>query len=148
KFQIFIVEDHPLVRQALVNLIKGQLDLSCCGECDSAFQAAFLIAEKRPDLVVADLRLKDGDVFELLGELKTMQAPVPVLVLSHADESIYAEKALAAGARGYLMKHEAPQQLLEAIHSVLQGKPYLSLSMWSHFERVAPGWIRGRPSSH
>jgi DNA-binding NarL/FixJ family response regulator len=98
-----------------------------------------LIAEQQPDLILADLRLKHGEAFDLLVTLRELRIGTPVLILSQADESIYAAKALAAGARGYLMKQEAPQELFDAIHQVLQGSFYLSRNLRAQFRQDFSG---------
>jgi DNA-binding NarL/FixJ family response regulator len=139
RFRIFVVEDNLFVRESLVRLLGSQPDLSCCGESDSALTAPFLIAEQQPDLILADLRLKHGEAFDLLVTLRELRIGTPVLILSQADESIYAAKALAAGARGYLMKQEAPQELFDAIHQVLQGSFYLSRNLRAQFRQDFSG---------
>jgi DNA-binding NarL/FixJ family response regulator len=136
KFRIFILEDHVFIRESIIHLINRQGDLICCGNSDSVVSASFMIAEQQPDLILADVRLRDGEVFELLATLPEMGRPVPVLILSQFEEAIYASKALAAGARGYLMKQEAPQKLLLAIRHVLEGRVYVSAAMEGQIRKV------------
>jgi DNA-binding NarL/FixJ family response regulator len=127
--KILIVEDHPLVREGILALIRQQPDLICCGEADSFFTTLTYVAVKRPDLVLLDLRLQDGDAFALINVLRLKYPRTAILVLSQSDEKIYAEKAIRSGARGYLMKQNAPLELANAIRAVLAGKVYLSQEM-------------------
>jgi DNA-binding NarL/FixJ family response regulator len=126
KKRIFIVDDHPLVREWLGNLIRQQPDLAVCGECESAPVALSSMAAAQPDLVIADINLKDSSGVELIKDLKKLRPDVPVLVLSMHDESLYAERAFRAGARGYVNKRETAQKMTEAIHRILEGKLYVS----------------------
>src|SRR5580658_1157229 len=104
KKRIFLVDDHPLVREWLTNLINQQPDLVVCGETDSAPKALEAIALARPDVAIVDLSLKDSSGFDLIKSLKQAETGAAVLVLSMHDEAHYAERALRAGARGYVMK--------------------------------------------
>jgi DNA-binding NarL/FixJ family response regulator len=124
--RIFIVDDHPLVREWLTNLIHQQADLAVCGEAESAPFALSSIAATRPDLVIADLNLKHSSGVELLKDLKKQHPEVPVLVLSMHDESLYADRVFRAGARGFVNKRETAQKVVEAIRRVLGGKLYVS----------------------
>jgi DNA-binding NarL/FixJ family response regulator len=124
--KILIVEDHPLVRDGILALLRHQPDLHCCGEADSIFTALTFVALQQPDLVLLDLRLQDGDAFELIRVLTLKYARLRLLVLSQSEETIYAEKAIAAGARGFLMKQNAPLELTKAIRTVLAGNVYRS----------------------
>src|SRR5580658_9313792 len=126
KKRIFIVDDHPLVREWLANLIRQQPDLAICGETESAPAALSTIAAAQPHLVIADINLKDSSGIELIKDLKKVCPDVPVLVLSMHDESLYAERAFRAGARGYVNKRETAQKTIEAIRRVLGGKLYVS----------------------
>jgi|YNPNPStandDraft_1061719.scaffolds.fasta_scaffold99527_1 DNA-binding NarL/FixJ family response regulator len=124
--KIFIVDDHPLVRQGLEMLINQQPGLRVVGEAADAQQAMAGIAQSKPDLAIVDLSLKGIDGLELTKSLKKQYPKLAVLILSMYDEAVYAERALKAGARGYIMKSEANQELLNAIQRVIQGKVYLS----------------------
>jgi len=124
--KIFIVDDHPLVRQGLEMLINQQPGLRVVGEAADAQQAMAGIAQSKPDLAIIDLSLKGIDGLELTKSLKKQYPKLAVLILSMYDEAVYAERALKAGARGYIMKSEANQELLNAIQRVIQGKVYLS----------------------
>jgi DNA-binding NarL/FixJ family response regulator len=129
KRRIFLVDDHPIVRKGLAQLIDGESDLAVVGQGEEAYQALRDLKQSKPDLVMVDVTLKDSDGIELLKEIKAQFPELPVLVLSMHDESLYAERALRAGAGGYVMKQEAPQTLLAAIRSVLSGQVYVSPKM-------------------
>src|ERR1700757_607597 len=105
--RVFIVDDHPIVRQGLAQMINQEADLTVCGEAEDAQNALNAVAELHPDLVLVDLSLKGGSGLELIKALRSRQNALPVLVVSMHDESLYVERALRAGARGYIMKHEA-----------------------------------------
>jgi DNA-binding NarL/FixJ family response regulator len=126
---VFLVDDHPLVREWLTNLINQQTDLVVCGEAESAAKAKLDIATAQPDLAVVDISLKDSAGVEFIKDLKRAWPGLTVLVLSMHDEALYAERALRAGAKGYIMKREATKKVIEAIRCVLQGKFYLSEGM-------------------
>jgi len=135
KTRVLVVEDNSFVRAGIVKLINRQSDLTCCGEADSIASALLMIAEKKPNLVLLDLRLKDGDSFELIDQLKQQSPRVPILVLSQGEEALYAERVLRAGADGYIMKQEAAAELLTAIRTVLHGKIYISRTMADRLPR-------------
>src|SRR4051794_38149235 len=122
KRKVFLVDDHPLVREWLTNLINQQPDLFVCGESESAPTALRAISEVKPDIAIVDLTLKDSSGLELIKDLKICHPKVAVLVLSMHDESLYAERALRAGATGYIMKRETTKKVVEAIRLVLEGK--------------------------
>jgi DNA-binding NarL/FixJ family response regulator len=120
------VDDHPIVREGLARRIERQGDLTVCGEAESAADALMAVNDLAPDLVVVDLTLKDKSGLELIKDLRVRHPQVPVLVLSMHDETHYAERALRAGAGGYIMKQEAAENVLVAIRRVLDGQVYLS----------------------
>jgi len=122
RHQIFLVDDHPLVREWLTNLINQQPDLAVCGEAEDAAHALQAIAKLRPDVAIVDLSLKSASGLELIKDLKLRQPQVIVLVLSMHDESLYAERALRAGARGYIMKRETAKKVIGAIRQVIAGE--------------------------
>jgi DNA-binding NarL/FixJ family response regulator len=126
KTKIFLVDDHPLVREWLTNLIHQQPDLVVCGEAETAARALDDIAKKKPDVAIVDISLKGGSGIELIKNIRTLRPPIVVIVLSMHDESLYAERALRAGARGYIMKRETARKVVVAIRQVLEGKLYLS----------------------
>src|SRR6478736_6730174 len=115
KRRVFLVDDHPLVREWLTNLINQQPDLVVCGETESAPQALQAIARANPGVAIVDISLKDSSGIELIKNLKQCQPGVSVLGLSMHDESLYAERALRAGAKGYIMKRETTKKVIDAI---------------------------------
>jgi DNA-binding NarL/FixJ family response regulator len=129
KRKVFLVDDHPIVRQGLAQLINNETDLIVIGQGEDAYGSLRAIRDARPDLVTIDVSLKDSDGIELVKELKSQSPGLPVLVVSMHDESLYAERALRAGAGGYVMKQEAPQTLLAAMRAVLSGQVYVSSKM-------------------
>jgi DNA-binding NarL/FixJ family response regulator len=129
KRRVFLVDDHPLVREWLTNLINQQPDLAVCGEAESAPQALQTIAAAKPEVAIVDLSLQDSSGIELIKDLKQCQPEVAVLVLTMHDELHYAERALRAGARGYIMKRETTRKVIGAIRQVLAGKLYVSDSV-------------------
>ena len=126
KHKIFLVDDHPLVREWLTNLINEQPDLTVCGEAESSPQALQAIEQIKPDVAVVDIALRDSSGIELIKDLKQTCPNVMVLVLSMHEESHYAERALRAGARGYIMKRETTKKVIAAIRQVLSGQLYVS----------------------
>jgi DNA-binding NarL/FixJ family response regulator len=126
KKKILVVDDHPLVREWLGNLIQQQPDLIVCSETESAPSALSTVATAKPDLVIVDINLKNSSGIELIKSLKESHPKIPVLVLSMHDESLYAERVFRAGARGYVNKRETAQKVVEAIRRVLDGKLYVS----------------------
>ncbi len=129
KTNIFIVDDHPIVRQGLAQLISQEPDLTVCGEAEDAEAALEAIGRLRPQLAIVDISLRQGNGIELVKDLKARQAAVSVIVLSMHDEALYAERVLRAGAKGYLMKQEATGKVVAAIRKVLNGGIYLSPEM-------------------
>ena len=145
KRRIFVVDDHPIVRQGLAQLINSEPDLIVCGQGADAYEALRAIRQAAPDLALVDVSLKDSDGIELLRELRSAAPNLPVLILSMHDESLYAERALRAGAQGYIMKQEAPQTLLSAIRKVLSGQVYVSDKMGVKLlQRMVGGSKQGR----
>ena len=144
KKRIFLVDDHPLVREWLTNLIHQQPDLVVCGETESAPAALSSIAAAQPGLVIADINLKSSSGIELIKDLKKLYPDIPVLVLSMHDESLYAERVFRAGARGYVHKRETAHKMIEAIRRVLDGKIYVSEKTG---EILAGQSIKGRTAS-
>jgi DNA-binding NarL/FixJ family response regulator len=126
KCRVLLVDDHPIVRQGLALLIDREPDLSVCGEADGAHSAFHAIETLRPDLMVLDISLSGPDGLDVLKEIRIKTASLPILILSMHDESIYAERAMRAGANGYIMKQEATERVLVAIRRIMQGDVYLS----------------------
>jgi DNA-binding NarL/FixJ family response regulator len=127
KIKIFIVDDHPIIRQGLKELIDQEPDLLVCGEADNAMDATRAIKALLPDVAIVDISLnKDMSGLDLIKEIKTKYPSMLTLVLSMHDETIFAERVLKAGARGYVMKEEATEKVLVAIRRILSGNVYLS----------------------
>src|SRR5882724_3577601 len=135
KSRIIVVEDHPLLCAGLMQLIQNQPDLTCAGTADNTAAARQLVEQCKPDLMLLDLRLKSGDSLELIKSLRVEHPEVKVLVLSQYDELIFAERALRAGASGYIMKENATEEVLRAVRKVLAGELYFS-------ERVAAAIVQ------
>lgn len=127
--RVFLVDDHPMVREHLTALLQREPDLEVCGEASDAPTAISLIPVREPDLIILDISLKASHGLELLKNLKSVCPRIPVLVLSMHDESLYAERALRAGATGYITKEEATVNVLSAVRKVLGGEVYLSERM-------------------
>ena len=126
KSRVFIVDDHPLVREGLANLINGQDDLIVCGDAEDSSQAIIGMVKAQPDVALIDISLKNESGLELVKKLKSQFPLVGLIVLSMHDETLYAERALRAGARGYVMKREASKSVLASIRRVLEGGVYVS----------------------
>lgn len=128
--RVFVVDDHPLLRGGLVTLISQQRDLVVCGEADS-FAGTILAVDDDPppDLLVMDLMLGNADGLELIKQVRALRPGILILVISMHDELIYAERVIRAGASGFLMKREAPEEVLKAIRGVLAREIYLSAPM-------------------
>ena len=140
KTKILVVDDHPIVRERLAELINQEADLIVCGEAEDSNQALKAARELQPDLAIVDITLKDTYGIELIKHLKEIQPKLPVLVLSMHDESLYGERALRAGAKGYLTKQQATKQVISAIRKILAGEIYVSEQMAaSILHKVAGG---------
>lgn len=124
--RIVIVDDHPLLRQSLKQLISDASDLSVCAEADSVAGATVAIESSQPDLLLLDLRLRGGDALEFLKAMRTRFPVMRILVISQQEETLFAERSLRAGADGYITKQEAPEEVLTAIQTVLSGETYVS----------------------
>lgn len=131
RLRIFLVDDHPLVREWLTNLINQQPDLVVCGEAESAPVALSEIEKLKPDVVIVDITLADGSGLELVKDIKKVSVGSISLVLSMHDELTYAERALRAGARGYVSKRDSTRQIVDAIRRVMSGRIFLSDDMKS-----------------
>ena len=124
-----IVDDHPLFRKGLEQLIHSDSAFAVCGEANNASEAMEVIRKLHPDLAIVDLSLPGANGIELIKNIRAEFPKLPILVLSMHDESLYALRALRAGAEGYVMKHEAMANVIQAIHEVFNGRPYLSPAM-------------------
>ena|SRR6266446_4751213 len=127
--RILIVDDHPMMREGLAQLIEHEPDLCAASQADDAAQALKSIASGLPDLAVVDISLPDKSGLELIKDIHTLHPALPILVVSMHDESLYAERVLRAGGRGYIMKQEGGKKLMQAIRHVLSGKIYVSERM-------------------
>ncbi len=124
--KIFVVDDHPMMREGLRSIINLEPDLTVCDEADNARKAMTQIEKTGPDLALVDITLPDKSGLELIKELKARCPALPILAISMHDESLYAERILRAGAKGYINKHQPPAELLKAIRQVLAGHLYMS----------------------
>jgi DNA-binding NarL/FixJ family response regulator len=137
--RILIVDDHPMMRQGLAQLINHESDLGVCCEAGTAAKALALAASRQLDLVLADLSLPDRNGLELIKDLQVYHPALPVLVISTHDESLYAERVLRAGGRGYIMKQEGGKMLMQAIRQVLAGRIYVSEKMSAKILEIFSG---------
>ena len=142
---ILIVDDHPLVRAGFAQLIGDTPDLKVCGEAGDMASALQLLDSITPDLAIIDLSLAGGSGLDLIEHIKARNSEILMLVASMHDESLYAERVLAAGARGYLNKQEAQEKIIPAIRQVLNGKVYLSEHMT---ERILNNMVSGTDDKH
>ncbi len=126
---ILVVDDHAVVRLGLREVISHEPDMSVCGEASEAADAMALASETRPDVVIIDLSLKDSNGMDLIRDVSALMPATAILVLSMHEESFYAERALRAGARGYVMKEEGADNIIEAIREVMAGRIFLSPKM-------------------
>ncbi len=124
--KILIVDDHPMVREGLAMRISSQRDLTVCGEAATEDEALAMVEKTQPDLMLVDISLKDGNGIDVIKRVKCEYPSVKMLVVSGYQESLYAERALRAGASGYLNKQESNDKVLEAIRTVIAGKRYVS----------------------
>lgn len=129
KKRILVVDDHPLLRHAVVDLVNRQPDMTVCGEADCISKADSLMRSSEPDLVLLDLRMGNGDTMHLIKTIRASHPEIRVLVLSQHDELLLAERCLRAGADGYITKLEAISEVINAIRCVLRGETYLSRTM-------------------
>ena len=139
KARVLLIDDHAIVRQGLAELINDQPDLVVCGEADSPPEALKVIAETQPDVAIVDISLKSGDGIELCRQVHEQWPNVALLVLSMHDEGLYAERALRAGAMGYVMKQEPQETVMTAIRRILKGETHLSEPMTAKLLRSFTG---------
>src|SRR5688572_20660649 len=124
--RVLVVDDHPVVRQGIKLMINAQADLTVCGEAHSEQEARRLVRELKPDALVVDLSLDQGDGFNVVRDVHAHFPEIRVLVLSMHDEAVYAERLIAQGASGYIMKQAATEQLITALRAVLRGERFIS----------------------
>jgi DNA-binding NarL/FixJ family response regulator len=140
KFKILIVDDHPIVRRGLRELVADEPDLEVCGEAEDVTEALQQAKALSPDAVVIDLSLKGGHGLELIQEIKAHDGRIKMLVSTVHDESLFAERVLRAGAMGYISKQESPDKIIDALRQVLRGEIYLSPRMANRLlRRLANG---------
>lgn len=145
--KIFLVDDHPMMRDGMGKLIDSEPDLLCCGTANSAEEALDVILSTQPDLVITDITLPGRSGLELLKDIRAAGLPTQILVFSMHDELFYAERALKAGARGYLMKEAGSEKMLEAIRRVLSGEIAVSPSIAAKILDIFSGQGNRRSSS-
>lgn len=137
--RILIVDDHPLVRQGLIGLISTQPDFEVCGEASGISEAKKVAAESQPDVAIIDLTLEDGSGIDLLKDLRVTHPDLKLIVLTMHDELVFAERALRAGALGYVNKQEVSRTIISAIREILAGNLYLSQRTTERMVRLAVG---------
>ena len=135
KTRILIVDDHPIVRDGLAGIINNEPDMTVCGEAEDTPGALKELRKLKPDMLLIDITLKDSSGLELVKSVKAQNPKLPMLVLSMHNESLYAERALRAGAKGYVMKHEAPKKVITAIRQILLGRIFVSDNISSKIMR-------------
>jgi DNA-binding NarL/FixJ family response regulator len=142
--KVFLVDDHPLVREWLTNLLNQDADLCVCGEAETAPQAIAGIVQTGPDIAIIDIALKNSSGIDLIKDVKAACPAVAVLVLTMHEEFHYAERALRAGAQGYIMKRDTARDVITAIRQVLDGKVYVSESIAA---AMATKFVRGKTAA-
>jgi len=148
RFQVALVEDHPMFREHIGQLINRDLGMEVCGEADNIKDAMTLIRERKPDIAIVDITLRGSSGLELLKDIKAQGIDLPVLVLSMHDEDLYAERSLRAGAKGYITKNEASSEVVKAIRKVMNGEVYVSKRMTARLlermtQKRSPSDIQG-----
>ncbi|UCG47217.1 MAG: response regulator transcription factor [Phycisphaerales bacterium] len=140
KRKVLIVDDHPIFRQGLTDLVNQEKDLVVCGHADNAALAMQTAMKLKPDMAIVDISLKETSGFELIKNMKARYPHMPILIVSLHDESLYAERALRAGATGYVTKREATAEVVKAIRKVLEGQVYVSAAVAERmFRRLVTG---------
>ncbi len=140
RIRVLVVDDHPAIRDAIKDTISGKMDMEVIGEAESGYEAFRIIEKKDPDVAIVDISLKDGHGLDLVQNIRIQYPEVQVVVFSMYDESVYAERAIRAGAASYLMKSESTQVVVDAIRTVMRGEIYLSREMASRIlSKVAVG---------
>ncbi|KPK86005.1 MAG: LuxR family transcriptional regulator [Phycisphaerae bacterium SM23_33] len=142
--KVLIVDDHPVIRYGITQTVEQEPDMLVCGQAEDVQGALEAVERLEPDVAVVDISLKHSSGIELIKQLRQRRPGLPVLVLSMHDESLYAERALRAGARGYVTKAEPPERIVEGIRQILQGGVYVSDALGRRMLRVMVG---GKPGS-
>lgn len=138
--RVYLVDDHPAIREAIRDTVEGAIDMEICGETDSSDEAFRDIEELRPDVAVVDISLNDAHGLDLVQNVRSQYPEVRMIVFSMYDENVYAERAIRAGAAGYLMKSEPTKNIVEAVRCAHEGEVYLSRKMSSRIlNKVAMG---------
>lgn len=145
KFRILLVDDHPMVRERLAEVIQREPDLSVCGEAEDRLRALEVIASTHPHLAIVDLTLKHSHGMELIKDIRSQHPELEILVVSMHDELLHAERVIRAGARGFITKQEATKKIMLAIRTVLNGEIYLSEKIAAQIAAGAVGDARARP---
>lgn len=145
--RIFLIDDHPVVRSGVKTFLEGQPDFEVCGESAGPQEALAALAKTQPDLVLVDIGLGETSGLDLIKNLRNLCGHTRILVLSMYDEAMYAERALRAGAHGYVMKSEPPETILKAVRQVLAGEVYTSASVSSRLVKRAVGAGAGEQPS-
>ncbi len=135
QYRVYIVDDHPIVRLGLRQMLEQEVDLTVCGEAGDAYVALADIPALKPDVVLVDISIESVNGIELTKAIRLFDQELPILVLSMHDETLYAERALRAGANGYIMKQEAADRVVRALRSVLRGELYVSENISSRMLR-------------
>jgi DNA-binding NarL/FixJ family response regulator len=146
KTKVFLVDDHPLMRQGIAQLINGQPDMEVCGEADDAPTGLKGIEQTKPDAAIVDISLKGTNGIELIKNLRALYKFLPILVLSMHDETVYAQRVLRAGALGYVMKQDAAEKVVAALRRILEGEIYVSEAVGSQMLHQALTG-RGKPNA-
>ena len=139
--RILVVDDHPMIRERLAEVIHREPELIVCGEAEDRQHALEMVEKARPDLAIVDLSLKNSHGLELIKDFHVRHPDLAILVISMHDESLHAERVIRAGARGYITKQEATRNVMRAIRTVLEGNVYLSEAM----SRRLAAQVAGRP---
>jgi DNA-binding NarL/FixJ family response regulator len=147
KKRVLIVDDHPIFRAGLTGLVNLEAELTVCGEAHDAVQAMALLEKLQPDLVLLDMSLPDKSGLELLKDIRAFAPRTPVLIISMHDETLYAERVIKAGGRGYIMKQEGPEKIVQAIRKVLFGGISVSESISTQILDAMSGGKSGTSSS-
>jgi DNA-binding NarL/FixJ family response regulator len=145
--RVMIVDDHPMMRQGLAQLIDNEPDLKVVAEADTGGQGLNIVVKEKLDLALVDISLPDKNGLELIKDIRSLKPELPVLIVSMHDEALYAERVLRAGARGYIMKQEGGKKLLQAIRQVLTGQIYVSEKMSARILETFSGHAAGQSAS-
>jgi DNA-binding NarL/FixJ family response regulator len=145
--RVMIVDDHPMMRQGLAQLIDNEPDLEVAAEADTGGQGLDIAIKEKLDLALLDISLPDKNGLELIKDIRAVKPELPILIVSMHDEALYAERVLRAGARGYIMKQEGGKKLLQAIRQVLTGQIYVSEKMSARILETFSGHAPGQSSS-